>query len=296
MYSCAASRKPPVPQAGSQIVVARLGPHHLDDRLDQRPRREVLAGARLDVLGVLLQQPLVGVALHVGVERQSSSRGRSGRRSAAAAWPGPGSGSAPCGRSTPSIPGSRAELGRGRGGSGPRARRRRASSSDGQSSPSGTIDGRVERRLRLLVRHLQEQQVGELLDVVAVRQPVVAQDVAVVPEPLDEAVLRAHARTLRVATRRSRGSRSARMRSSSADAARRRGPAGRARRGRPARGSRARSDAERRCARSIAARSASIAGEVAPRPPPRSAAAPRAAARGSGTVSSSIATFPLGDR
>ena len=59
-----------MPQAGSQIVIARLGPHHLDDRLDQRPRREVLARARLDVLGVLLEQPLVGVALDVGVERQ----------------------------------------------------------------------------------------------------------------------------------------------------------------------------------------------------------------------------------
>ena len=39
---------------------------------------------------------------------------------------------------------------------------------------------------RLLVGHLEEQQVGELLDVVAVGHAVVAQDVAVVPEPLDD--------------------------------------------------------------------------------------------------------------
>ena len=42
------------------------------------------------------------------------------------------------------------------------------------------------RRLRLLVRHLEEQQVGELLDVVAVGEAVVAEDVAVVPELLDD--------------------------------------------------------------------------------------------------------------
>jgi len=48
----------------------RLGTHHLDERADQRPRREVLTGARLDVLGVLLEQSFVRVALDVGVERK----------------------------------------------------------------------------------------------------------------------------------------------------------------------------------------------------------------------------------
>ena len=38
----------------------------------------------------------------------------------------------------------------------------------------------------LLVGHLEEQQVGELLDVVAVGQAIVAQDVAVVPELVDK--------------------------------------------------------------------------------------------------------------
>jgi hypothetical protein len=47
-----------------------LGAHHLDERADQRPRREVLAGAGLDVLRVLLEQTLIGVALDVGVERE----------------------------------------------------------------------------------------------------------------------------------------------------------------------------------------------------------------------------------
>src|SRR5690606_28462733 len=38
------------------------------------------------------------------------------------------------------------------------------------------------------VRHLEEEQEGELLQVVLIRQPVVAQDVAVGPELLDDAV------------------------------------------------------------------------------------------------------------
>src|SRR5258708_18985373 len=54
-----------------------------------------------------------------------------------------------------------------------------------------------ERGLGLLVRHLQEQQIGELLEVVAVRKPVVTEDVAVAPQPLHQTVRRDHARTLR---------------------------------------------------------------------------------------------------
>ena len=50
--------------------LTRLGAHHLEDRADQRPRREVLPDARLDVLGVPLEQTLVGVALDFGVEDQ----------------------------------------------------------------------------------------------------------------------------------------------------------------------------------------------------------------------------------
>ena len=35
---------------------------------------------------------------------------------------------------------------------------------------------------RLLVRHLQEEQEGQLLNVIAIRQAIIAQDGAVVPE------------------------------------------------------------------------------------------------------------------
>ncbi len=51
-------------------------------------------------------------------------------------------------------------------------------------------DGRglVERRARLLVVHLEEEQERELLDGVSIGEPVVAQDVAVVPEFLNNAL------------------------------------------------------------------------------------------------------------
>ena len=51
----------------------------------------------------------------------------------------------------------------------------------------------------LLVGHLQEQQVRELLQVVAVGQPVVAQHIAEVPQPLHEClgVVARHHLTLR---------------------------------------------------------------------------------------------------
>ena len=40
----------------------------------------------------------------------------------------------------------------------------------------------------LLVRHLEKEQKRQLLDIVAVRQPVIAQDVTIVPEFLNELV------------------------------------------------------------------------------------------------------------
>jgi hypothetical protein len=50
--------------------LAGLGRDAVHHRLDQRARREVLAGAALDVVGVALEQAFVGVALHVGAHRR----------------------------------------------------------------------------------------------------------------------------------------------------------------------------------------------------------------------------------
>ncbi len=64
-----------------------------------------------------------------------------------------------------------------------------------QSIPAVAFGNRrrlIERRLRLFIGHLQKQQKRQLLDVIAVRQPVITQDVAVVPEFLNESVWVGH--------------------------------------------------------------------------------------------------------
>ena len=55
-----------------------------------------------------------------------------------------------------------------------------------QSTLFGNRRRLVERRSALLVRHFEEKQKRQLLEIVAVRQPVIAQNVAVVPKFLDE--------------------------------------------------------------------------------------------------------------
>ena len=50
----------------------------------------------------------------------------------------------------------------------------------------------VEGRPGALIRHLEEQQIGELLDVVAVGEPIIAKEVAVVPQLLDDLSRVAH--------------------------------------------------------------------------------------------------------
>src|SRR5690606_16151899 len=77
----------------------------------------------------------------------------------------------------------------------------------------------IETELTLLLGHFQEQQIGELLQVVAVRQAVIAEDVAVVPQLVDDHLGVAHdAFAFRVRLVGAAAARSARMRSSSTDA------------------------------------------------------------------------------
>lgn len=157
------------------------GIHH---RGDERARGEVLAGTALHVLGVLLEQPFVGVSLHVG------------------------------GQARPlllidQVHDEPAQLGRVLD-----LVLRLAEDDAEHARPLAEIfqrvavkdfqvvavcaqqrrpilalgNGRrpVERRTRLLIRHLEEQQKRQLLDVVPIGQAVIPQDVAVVPKLLDE--------------------------------------------------------------------------------------------------------------
>ena len=165
--------------------LAGPGRHDIDDGLDQRTRREVLARAGLGVLRVLLQQALVGVALHIGAHRhpgflvdqvhdQPPQFGRVLEFVLRLAEDQPEQtlllaqllqGVAVVVEKVVAVPPQQART--------------------SHSPPAPGFPG-CRAALAALVGHLQEQQIGELLDVVAVAHAVVAQDVAVVPEFLDD--------------------------------------------------------------------------------------------------------------
>ena len=163
--------------------LAGLGSDGVDDRLDQRPRGEILPGAALGVLGVFLQQPLVGVPLHVGAHHRPVFL-------------------------VDQIDDQAAQLGRVLElvlrlvEDQPEQSLLAAEIFQGvavvveelvavllhQRRPA--VFGRDGARLIIgrpgaLVGHFEEQQVRKLLHIVAVAHPVVPEDVAVIPEALN---------------------------------------------------------------------------------------------------------------
>ena len=157
--------------------------HAFHHRGDQRARGEVLPRAALHVFGVLLQQALVGVALHVGrqarplllVDQVHDQPPQLGRvLDLVLRLP----------ENQPQHPRLLAQ----RVQHVPVMRLQLVAVLRQQARPVVALGHarRLAAQLRLLLRHLQEQQERQLLDVIAVRQPVVPQDVAVVPELLDE--------------------------------------------------------------------------------------------------------------
>jgi hypothetical protein len=164
--------------------LARLRLLDLGHRPRDGTRREVLAGSGLRVVGVLLQQPLVRVALDVGVHARrgflvdevndEASKLRrvldavlrlaedEAEESLLSAQP----------TEKADIVGLEVRA---------RLRRQRGPVIVGRQTRS-----LIARGLGALVGHLEEQQVRELLHVVAIRQAVVTQDVAVVPKLRDE--------------------------------------------------------------------------------------------------------------
>jgi len=164
--------------------LARLRGDHVHHGGDERSRGEVLARAALHVLGVLLQEALVGVALDIGGEAGPLFL-------------------------VDQVHDEAAELGRVLDLvlrlAEDDAEHARAlaellqhvavmdlqlvavlGQQGGPVLALGDGGGLVERRTRLLVRHFQEQEEGQLLDVIAVGQTVIPQDAAVVPEFLNE--------------------------------------------------------------------------------------------------------------
>ena len=160
--------------------------NHIHHCSDKRSRREVLPCPALGVLRVLLQQAFVGIALHIGTQHR------------------PGLG-------VDQIHNHAAQLGRVlklvlRLGKDQAQRalllaqlfervavvvKQVVPVTPQQRGPGigGRYDaGLVVRRLAALVGHLEEQQIGELLYIVAIAHAVVAQHAAIVPELLDEGV------------------------------------------------------------------------------------------------------------
>jgi len=172
------------PRGRVQHLVVGGRPDAVDHRRDQRSWGEVLSGAGLDVLGALGEQLLVGVALDVDtgggpvllvdqVDDESLELGRVLDPVLRVAEGGPEGALLP------------AEV--------------------LQDVPVGDLEGvpvrveqllpgellrddpvRVQRSVRPLVGHLEEQQIGQLLDVLDGGDPVVTEQVAVRPQLVDE--------------------------------------------------------------------------------------------------------------
>jgi hypothetical protein len=165
------------------------GLHHVNDGPDEGPRREVLSRAPLRLCGVLLQQPLVRVSLNIRVEARPVLLVDQVRHEP------------PELRRILDLVGGlledeaqHAALSAQRLERVPVLHLERISVARNQLVPGVRL--RNDRRLAVrregaLVRHLQEQQVRELLDVVQVGQAVVTKHASVVPELLYD-LLRRH--------------------------------------------------------------------------------------------------------
>ena len=171
-YRPVGAQEEPAGAAGRvAYLIGRTGLHHIDDGGDQRPGGEVLARAPGPLPGCLLDQTLVGVALQVGVEAeplvvvdevldQPFELGRALYLVAGLA------------EDHPEHVVALAQLGQRlvvvflQASAGPVEQRLPA--------VLGGHDLLARQQLVLLFGHLEEQQIGELFDVVAVGQTVVA--------------------------------------------------------------------------------------------------------------------------
>ena len=168
----------------------RLWSDHIDHRRNQRTRSKVLPGSAFDVFGVLLQQAFVGIAFHISgqagplvlvdqIDDQPPQFGRILNLVLSLSEDG----SQHAGFLTEflqRVPVVDFEF---------------IAFQHQQIRPAITLRNQrrlIERWLRLFVGHLQEQQKRQLLNVVAIRQPVIAKDVAVVPELLNKGVRSTH--------------------------------------------------------------------------------------------------------
>jgi hypothetical protein len=161
-----------------------------DHRPGQWPWGEVLTGARLRVFGALLKQTLVGIALQVRVDGAPRLLVDEVHDEAAQL----------CRILDPVLclavdRAERARLLAKRFEDVPVMYLELVTVAIKQRLPIEPVRNHLaEPRLQTFVGHLQEQQIGELLDVLDRRDAVVAQDVAEVPQLLDELIRTVHRR------------------------------------------------------------------------------------------------------
>ena len=153
--------------------------HDFDNGLDQRTRGKILPGAALRVLGVFLQQALVDVTLHIGI--QAAPGFIVDELNDAFEFGGVLNlvlGFSEDYAQRAALPAQRLEDMTVVGFEG-------VAIFVNETLPiqPGGDDGRLsEWRFGLLVRHFEEQQIGQLFHVIAVADAVVAEDVTVIPE------------------------------------------------------------------------------------------------------------------
>ena len=163
--------------------LSRFRPDRLHYGPDERPGGEILAGAAFHILGVLLQEALVDGPLDVHIQAQPGLAVDQLHQAAQL--------------------GRRLDLALRFAENHPQHARPFSQSLQdpavvrlqfvavlireaGPVQPLGDGRGLGVGRQGLLVGHLQEKEVGELLHIVAVAHAVVSEDIAVVPEPLDD--------------------------------------------------------------------------------------------------------------
>ena len=157
----------------------RFRSHHFHNGLDQRARGEVLTRAAFGVLGVFLQQALVDVSLHIGI--QAAPRLIVDELNDSFEFGGVLNlvlGFSEDDAQRAALPAQFVKDVAVVGFEG-------VAVFVNQALPvqSGGDDGRLaEWRFGLLVRHFQEQQIGQLFHIIAVTDAVIAEDVTVIPQ------------------------------------------------------------------------------------------------------------------
>jgi len=164
--------------------LAGLGCHGIDDGGDQGAGGKVLTSASLHIGGILFQQSLVGIPLDIDTEarplflvdevhNQAAELGRVLNLILSLAKDQP--------EHSRTLP----QLLQGV----PVVSLQIITIELNQNIPAealGDRRGLVERCTGLLIRHLEEEQKGQLLQIIPIRETIIPEDIAVIPEFLDE--------------------------------------------------------------------------------------------------------------